>query len=115
MEVDKWNKSIIQILNTFDGWDLRYVGDSTVTALGKTPKGFRCVLNIHFDTLQPQPYIFEETWRDFKEMADDIAWVYMYVSKDANYFYWLNITNPVRTDGRLILKKEDAQIINYHD
>lgn len=113
--IDTWCKGIILVLNKFDGWKLGYVGDSTITALGKTPKDFKCVLNIHFDIPESQPYILQETWDDFQEMNDELAWVYMYITKEANYMYWMNITDPVKEGGRLILKKEHAQIINYND
>ena len=48
-KINKWEKAVVFLLN-LDGWDLEWCGDgfTRYDAIGKTPKGKDCVIEMKF-------------------------------------------------------------------
>ena len=48
-KINKWEKAVVFLLN-LDGWDLKWCGDgfTRYDAIGKTPKGKDCVIEMKF-------------------------------------------------------------------
>lgn len=102
-------EAIVQVMNTFDGWELEALTDSPLTAIGKTPKGHDCVFKIHQDQNVAEPYIDHEVMNEFKKY--DRVWVYVYQHNETDYWYWMNEVKGIPFMNYIKLKKEHAQFV----
>lgn len=109
-----WEKSIILMLNTFDGWDLDHAPADHYTAVGETPKGFPCVMKIKFD--DEDPYIDGATYKSLmNDLPADMVKLYLYNNREANYMFWLNEIKIDEITDIINLNKEDATITQYNN
>lgn len=85
-----WEKAIINILN-LDGWNLKWTGDSFehYDAIGKTPKGFDCIMEIKTRNSYYTDKIIEKYKYD-KLMAFNGMKFYFVADSNGNYLYYLN-------------------------
>ena len=100
-KVNQWEKAVVILLNS-EGWDLKWSGEgfSRYDAVGKTPKGFDCVIemkfrNKHYDTKMLEKDKYDSLMRLDKEI---IKIFYVFDPK-GNFLYYLNtlkLPKPVK-------------------
>ena len=93
-KVNDWEKAVVFLLN-LDGWELEWcgAGNKIYDAVGKTPKGKDCVIEMKFRTKYYDTKMLEKDKYDAL-MALDSNIVKIYFVNDAkgNFMYWLNTT-----------------------
>ena len=124
-------KAVITILN-LDGWDLEWCGNGFdhYDAVGETPKGIPCVMEIKFrkkyyKTKMLEVYKYEK----LMDMPADMVKLYFVNDPKANYLFWLNEielgepqdmycpsttlwNNTKRNKSVYLLEESQASIIN---
>ena len=132
-DVHLWEKAIIQVLN-LTGWDLDWCGGKFehYDAVGATPKGIPCVMEMKFR----QKYYASKMLEKYKydqlmNMPADMVKLYFVNDPKANYLFWLNnMTMPSvdvikcpdttlwttrRIDKEVyMLEESDASITNFN-
>lgn len=91
-DVHKWEQIVIQLYN-FDGWDLQWCGGKFehYDAIGSTPKGIECVIEMKFRTKYYETKMLEKYKYDaLMNMPYDIVKLYFVNDPKANYLFWLN-------------------------
>lgn len=126
-------KVIVNFLN-FDGWDLEWCGGGFehYDAVGTTPKGKECVIEMKFRNKYYSDKLLEKYKYDaLMDMPYDLAKLYFINDTKGNYLFWLNnMTIPEPKDmwcpdttfwtKKKVLKpcyllpENDASIINYN-
>tara|TARA_B100001250_G_C19425730_1_gene625253 strand:+ start:223 stop:630 length:408 start_codon:yes stop_codon:yes gene_type:complete len=94
-DVHKWEKAVTLILK-IDGWELEWVGDKNLPydAIGKTPKGFDCVMEMKFREKYYEEKLLEKSKYDSLMKLNVVA-LYFINDPKGNFLYWLNnITMP---------------------
>ena len=87
----KWEQGIIKLMN-LDGWDLQWCGGefSHYDAIGKTPKGFNCVIEFKLRHAYYPTKILEHFKYDhLMSIPDCLKFYYVFDSK-GNYLYFLD-------------------------
>jgi len=132
-QIHKWEKAIVMLLN-LDGWDLKWSGKGYThyDAIGKTPKGFKCVIEMKFRSTYYDLKMLEKFKYDaLMELDKDIVKLYFVNDPKGNFIYYLNdlkMPDPVSmycpdttmwTKKRVLkpvylLKEDDASIINVN-
>lgn len=91
-DVHKWEKAVIAVLN-FDGWDLEWCGGGFehYDAVGATPKGNECCIEMKFRTKYYETKMLEKYKYDqLMDMPHDMVKLYFVNDPKANYLFWLN-------------------------
>ena len=91
-DVHKWEKAVIAVLN-FDGWDLQWCGGGYehYDAVGATPKGNECVIEMKFRTTYYDTKMLEKyKYNQLMDMPADMVKLYFVNDPKANYLFWLN-------------------------
>lgn len=91
-DVHKWEQAVIQVLN-LDGWDLQWCGGGFehYDAVGATPKGYECVIEMKFRKTYYETKMLEKYKYDqLMDMPADMVKIYFVNDPKANYFFWLN-------------------------
>ena len=86
-----WEQGIVQLLN-LDGWELEWCGGSFehYDAIGKTPKGFDCVIEFKLRSAY-YPTKVLEVYKYDKLMSENKAHKFYFVFDcKGNYLYHLN-------------------------
>ena len=128
-KIHQWEKAVITLLNN-DGWDLKHTGDSFESwdAIGKTPKGKECVIEMKFRKTYYETKMLEKFKYDKLIHTGKVALYFVNDPKN-NYLFWLNELTDLElkdmycpdttlwTKKKLLkpcylLKEEDARIIN---
>ncbi len=92
-QVHKWEKAVVLLLNTFDDWDLEWCGGGFehYDAVGRTPKGHECVLEMKFRNKYYEDKLLEKYKYDqLMNMPYDMVKLYFVNDPKANYLFWLN-------------------------
>jgi hypothetical protein len=95
-QIDKTNKfelSLVKLLNAFEGWDLKWVGDENLCydAIGKTPKGVDCVMEMKFRKKYYDTKLIEKKKFDnLMALDDNVVKIYFVSDPQGTYFFWLN-------------------------
>ena len=92
-QVHKWEKAVVLLLNTFDDWDLEWCGGGFehYDAVGRTPKGYECVLEMKFRNKYYEDKLLEKYKYDqLMNMPYDMVKLYFVNDPKANYLFWLN-------------------------
>jgi hypothetical protein len=86
----KWERGIVLLMN-LDGWDLTWCGGeySHYDAIGKTPKGFDCVVEFKLRQAYYPTKILEKYKYD-KLMAENCMKFYYVFDIKGNYLYHLD-------------------------
>ena len=133
-KVHKLEKAVITILN-LDGWDLDWCGGGFehYDAVGETPKGKPCVIEMKFRKKYYETKMLEKLKYDkLMDMPEDMVKLYFVNDPKANYMFWLNeidMAEPVEmycpdttlwTKNRknklvYLLKEDQAALINYNE
>jgi len=89
--INKLEKGVILILNTFDGWDLKHTGDGMCKwdAEGKTPKGLDCVMEMKFRNKHYPEKMLEKDKYDALIGTGKVA-LYFVSDPKGTYYFWLN-------------------------
>ena len=100
-KVNQWEKAVVILLNS-EGWDLKWSGEgfSRYDAVGKTPKGFDCVIemkfrNKHYDTKMLEKDKYDALMR----LDKDIIKIFYVFDPKGNFLYYLNtlkLPKPVK-------------------
>jgi len=100
-KVHQWEQAVVLLLNS-EGWELKWSGKgmSIYDAVGKTPKGFDCVIemkfrNKHYDTKMLEKDKYDSLMRLDKQI---IKIFYVFDPK-GNFLYYLNtlkLPKPVK-------------------
>lgn len=90
---NKFEKALVLFLNTFDEWKLEWVGDQNLPydAIGKTPKGLDCVIEMKFRKKYYDTKLIEKKKYDnLMSLNDDIIKIYFVSDPKGSYYFWLN-------------------------
>ena len=90
---NKFEKALIMFLNTFDGWNLKWVGDQNLCydAIGKTAKGKNCVIEMKFRKKYYDTKLIEKKKYDaLMKLDPDLVKIYFVSDPKGTYYYWLN-------------------------
>lgn len=131
-DIHKWEKAICLVLK-LDGWELEWVGDQNLSydAIGKTPKGFDCVMEMKFREKYYEEKLLEKYKYDKLVETGKVA-LYFVNDPKGNFLYWLNnieLPKPVKlycpsttlwTNKKIkkpvyLLKENQASIINLNN
>lgn len=91
-KIKKWEAAVVMLLN-FDGWQLKCPEDeySIYDAIGKTPKGFDCVIEMKFrNTYYADKMLEKEKYESLMALDNNIVKIYFVNDLKGNYMYWLN-------------------------
>ena len=91
-DVHKWEKAVIALFN-FDGWDLQWCGGGFdhYDAVGATPKGHECVIEMKFRRTYYQSKMLEVSkYEALMDMPYDMVKLYFVNDPKANYLFYLN-------------------------
>tara|TARA_R110000782_G_scaffold139838_1_gene232318 strand:+ start:2038 stop:2457 length:420 start_codon:yes stop_codon:yes gene_type:complete len=98
-KVHKWEQAVILLLNS-EGWELEWSGEgySRYDAIGKTPKGFPCVIemkfrNKHYDTKMLEKDKYDALMR----IDENIIKIFYVFDPKGNFLYYLNTLNMPET------------------
>ena len=89
-ETNKLEQAVVCALN-LDGWELQHTGDGfeIYDAVGKTPKGLDCVIEMKFRNKYYEDKMLDGgKYRKLIETGK--AAIYFVSDPKGNYFYWLN-------------------------
>ena len=125
-------KAVIDLLNV-DGWNLTHTGNGFefFDAMGLTPKGYECVIEMKFRKKYYDEKIIEVSKFNNLINTDKVA-IYFVNDSNGNYMFWLNNLKDLKvksiycpdttlwTKKRVLkpcylLKESQAAIINHND
>lgn len=92
-KVNKFEKALVKLLNTFDDWNLEWVGDQNLCydAKGYTPKGEKCVIEFKFRKKYYDTKLLEKKkYEALMKLPNDVTKIYFVSDPKGNYWYWLN-------------------------
>lgn len=132
-DVHKWEKAVITLLN-FDDWDLEWCGGGFdhYDAVGRTPKGFECVVEMKFRQKYYSSKMLEvDKYNRLMDMPHDMVKLYFINDPKVNCMFYLNtikMPEPVEMycpDTTLwknnkikklcyLLEEDDASILNIN-
>ena len=130
-KIHLYEQAVVHILN-MDTWDLKWAGNGFehYDAIGKTPKGHDCVIEMKFRNKYYKEKMLEVyKYEQLISMDSEIVKLYFVSDPKGNYLYWLNyleMPEPVEmycpdttmwTKKRLLkpvylLTEEQASIVN---
>jgi hypothetical protein len=90
--VNKWEKGVVGILN-LQGWSLEWAGAgfSHYDAIGTTPQGLDCVIEMKFRTKYYKSKMMEKYKYDaLMDLSEDVVKLYFVNDPKGNYMYWLD-------------------------
>jgi len=91
-KINKWEQAVVMLFN-LDGWDLKWCGKgySVYDAIGKTPKGYDCVIEMKFRTKYYEDKMLEkDKYDNLMKLDDNIIKLYFVNDPKGNFLYWLN-------------------------
>jgi hypothetical protein len=99
---NKLERALVWFLNGFDEWRLEWCGDKNLCydAIGKTPKGHKCVIEMKFRKKYYKTKLIEKYKMDeLMKLPDDVVKIYFVSDPKGTYYFWLN-------------KLKDMEVIN---
>jgi len=99
--IHKLEQAAVLILNTFNGWDLEWTGEGfdPVDAIGYTPKGFSCAMEMKFrNKYYPTKMLEAYKYNRLMNMNVDVR-LYFVGDPQGNYMFWLDdikMPDPVK-------------------
>ena len=91
-KIHLYEQAVVQILN-MDNWDLKWAGNGYehYDAIGKTPKGHECVIEMKFRNKYYKEKMLEVyKYEQLISMDSEIVKLYFVSDPKGNYLYWLN-------------------------
>lgn len=92
-KTNEFEKAVILLLNTFDGWNLEHTGASNKVydAIGTTPKGKKCVIEMKFRKKYYETKMLEvHKYDNLMKLDKDVVKIYFVSDPEGTYFYWLD-------------------------
>lgn len=92
-KIHKFEQTVVTFMNEFQGWQLEWAGGGYdhFDAIGKTPKGHECVLEMKFRNKYYKEKLLEKYKYDaLMSMSDDLVKLYLVSDTKGTYLYWLN-------------------------
>lgn len=90
---NKFEKAFIWFYNSFDGWQLEWVGDKNLPydAIGKTPMGEDCVIEMKFrKTYYDTKLIEKKRFDNLMKLPKKVVKIYFVSDPKGSYWFWLN-------------------------
>lgn len=90
---NKFEKAFIWFYNIFDDWKLNWVGDQNLPydAIGKTPKGDDCVIEMKFRKTYYETKLLEKKRFDnLMKLPKNVIKIYFVSDPKGSYWFWLN-------------------------
>jgi hypothetical protein len=90
---NKFEKAFIWFYNGFDDWQLEWVGDKNLPydAIGKTPKGDECVIEMKFRKTYYETKLLEKKRFDnLMKLPKKVIKIYFVSDPKGSYWFWLN-------------------------
>ena len=130
---NKFEKAFVMLLNALDDWDLKWVGEDNLCydAIGKTPKGKDCVIEMKFrkkyyETKMLEKYKFDK----LMELPEHVVKIYFVSDPKGSYWFWLDKLKEMDIINKLcpatsywgkeriekevyMLAEDQASIVNY--
>jgi len=97
---NKFEKAFVMMLNTFDDWQLQWVGDQNLCydAIGLTPKGNKCVVEMKFRKKYYETKMLEvKKYNALMELDSDIVKIYFVSDPQGSYWFWLDKLKKLKT------------------
>ena len=91
-KIHNLEQAAILIWNTFEGWDLTWTGDGYdhCDAVGKTPKGYTCAMEMKFRNKYYQKKMLEvDKYQRLMAMDVEVR-LYFVGDNKGNYMFWLD-------------------------
>ena len=91
-KVHQWEKAVVLLLNS-NGWELEWAGKgySRYDAIGKTPKGYACVIEMKFRNKHYETKMLEKDKYDaLMRIDENIIKIYYVFDPKGNFLYYLN-------------------------
>tara|TARA_R100001460_G_scaffold105183_4_gene151516 strand:+ start:4696 stop:5112 length:417 start_codon:yes stop_codon:yes gene_type:complete len=91
-KINKFEQAVVMLFN-LDGWDLKWCGKGYehYDAIGKTPKGFDCVIEMKFRKKYYEEKMLEkDKYDNLMKLDDKIIKLYFVNDPKGNFLYWLN-------------------------
>tara|TARA_R100000231_G_scaffold110224_1_gene81622 strand:- start:4097 stop:4510 length:414 start_codon:yes stop_codon:yes gene_type:complete len=91
--IHKFEKTVVTFMNEFQGWQLKWAGGGYdhYDAIGLTPKGHECVLEMKFRNKYYKEKLLEKYKYDaLMGMSDELVKLYLVSDTKGTYLYWLN-------------------------
>ncbi len=91
-KIHLYEQAVVKILN-LDTWDLKWAGNGFehYDAIGKTPKGHDCVIEMKFRNKYYKEKMLEVyKYEQLISMDSEIVKLYFVSDPKGNYLYWLN-------------------------
>jgi hypothetical protein len=92
-KTNKFEKAFVLFLNTFDNWKLDWVGKKNLPydAMGYTPKGNKCVIEMKFRKKYYQDKMLEKKKYDaLMSLPKDVVKIYFVSDPKGSYWFWLD-------------------------
>jgi len=92
-KIHKFEQTVVTFMNEFQGWQLKWAGGGYdhYDAIGLTPKGHECVLEMKFRNKYYKEKLLEKYKYDaLMGMSDDLVKLYLVSDTKGTYLYWLN-------------------------
>ena len=89
----KFEKALVTVLNTFDDWKLEWAGSKNLCydAVGYTPKGNKCVVEMKFRTKYYKTKLIEKKKYDaLMQLPKDVVKIYFVSDPKGSYWFWLD-------------------------
>ena len=123
--INEWEKAVVFLLN-LDGWELEWCasGNKIYDAIGKTPKGKNCVIEMKFRKKYYEDKMLEKDKYDALMDLDNVVKLFFVNDPKGNFMYWLNtldMPKPVKKycpDTTVYTKKrllKDVYLLTEND
>tara|TARA_R100001244_G_scaffold59445_1_gene50003 strand:+ start:1523 stop:2005 length:483 start_codon:yes stop_codon:yes gene_type:complete len=92
-KTNEFEKVFCKILNEFNGWQLKWVGDKNLCydLKGITPKGRKCVIELKFRKKYYKAKMIEKYKYDrLMKLDKDIVKIYFVSDPGGSYYFWLD-------------------------
>jgi len=96
----KLEQQVVELLN-LQGWKLKHTGDSYLPydALGYTPKGQKCIVEMKFrDTYYETKILEVFKFNKLRQFSDDILKFYYVSDPKGSYWYLINNLDNLQVD-----------------
>lgn len=132
-KINRYEKAVVYFLNKYDGWELEWAGDKNLCydAIGKTPKGNKCVIEMKFRNKYYDTKLLEKAKYDSLMALKDYVKIYYVSDPKGAYWFWLDKLSEMQVIEKncptttlwndkkkqkevYLLSEEQASLITWH-
>lgn len=132
-KINRYEKAVVYFLNNYDGWELEWAGDKNLCydAIGKTPKGKKCVIEMKFRNKYYDTKLLEKAKYDNLMALKDYVKIYYVSDPKGSYWFWLDKLSEMQVIEKncptttlwndkkkqkevYLLSEEQASLITWH-